>query len=165
MFVHGWPAAAGGAVLGGIVVVMYTVHMPWGVTGELTRLANASMTALGVAPPEALGLSDIGGCAARADETGLFGHTFSVTVGILPGALIGALLAKEFKLRFPRSAVRYAQSLGGGVLMGAGSGLAIGCTIGAFFSAIPSLSISGWLFAAALAGGAYLGVQTIRRIP
>ena len=57
------------------------------------------------------------------------------------------------------------QSLGGGVLMGYGSGLAIGCTIGAFFSSIPSLSISGWLFALALSGGAYLGVQAIKRIP
>jgi len=35
--------------------------------------------------------------------------------------------------------------------MGLGSGLAIGCTIGAFFSSIASLSLSGWLFGAALA--------------
>jgi uncharacterized membrane protein YedE/YeeE len=165
VFVRGWPAAVGGAALGGIVVVMYTIHMPWGVTGELSRWANAAMTVAGAAPPDPLGLTDIGGCAALAQETGLFGHTFSVTVGVLPGALVGALFAKEFKLRFPRKAVRYAQSLGGGVLMGLGAGLAIGCTIGAFFSAIPSLSISGWLFAGALAGGSYLGVQTIRRIP
>lgn len=164
VFVRGWPATVGGAALGGIVVVMYTVHMPWGVTGELSRWANAAMTVAGAAPPTALGLSDIGGCAARAGETGIFSHTFSVTVGVLPGALVGALLAKEFKLRFPRSALRYAQSLGGGLLMGLGSGLAVGCTIGAFFSSIPSLSVSGWLFAAALAGGAYAGVQTIRRI-
>jgi uncharacterized membrane protein YedE/YeeE len=123
------------------------------------------MSLAGAAPPVPLGLDDIGGCAALADETGLFSHTFSVTVGVLPGALVGALLSKEFKLRYPRSAVRYAQSLGGGVLMGLGAGLAIGCTIGAFFSAIPSLSISGWLFAAALAGGSFLGVQAIRRIP
>jgi uncharacterized membrane protein YedE/YeeE len=165
VFVRGWPAAIGGAVLGGIVVVMYTIHMPWGVTGELSRWSNAAMTLAGAAPPVPLGLDDIGGCAALADETGVFGHTFSVTVGLLPGALVGALLSKEFKLRFPRSAVRYAQSLGGGVLMGLGAGLGIGCTIGAFFSAIPSLSISGWLFAAALAGGSFLGVQAIRRIP
>lgn len=70
------------------------------------------------------------------------------------------------KLRFPRHAVRYAQSLGGGVLMGLGAGLAIGCTIGAFFFGDPvALAISGWLFAAALAAGSYLGVHTIRRIP
>ena len=90
---------------------------------------------------------------------------FAVTVGLLPGAAIGALLAKEFKLRVPRSAVRYAQSFGGGLFMGYGSGLAIGCTIGAFFSSIASLSVSGWLFGLALAGGAYLGVRTIQRIP
>ncbi|MBI2324862.1 MAG: YeeE/YedE family protein [Chloroflexi bacterium] len=165
VFVRGWPALVGGAALGGIATLMYVVHMPWGVTGELMRWANASMTALGAPPPEALGLADIGGCAARADETGIFTHTFAVTVGLLPGAAIGALLAKEFKLRFPRSARRYLQSLVGGLFMGYGSGLAIGCTIGAFFSSIASLGLSGWLFGLALAGGAYLGVRTIQRIP
>ena len=165
VFVRGWPAPAGAIGLAGISIVMYTVHMPWGVTGELQRWANAAMSAVGAAPPVAIGLSDIGGCAVLADETGLFGHTFAVTVGLLPGALIGALLAKEFKLRVPRRPIRYAQSLGGGLLMGIGAGLAIGCTIGAFFSAIPSLSVSGWLFAATLALGAFAGVQTIRRIP
>jgi hypothetical protein len=164
IFVRGWPALVGGAALGGIATLMYVVHMPWGVTGELLRWAGASMAALGAAAPEPLGLADIGGCAARADETGLFTHTFAVTVGLLPGAAVGALLAKEFKLRFPRSARRYVQSFGGGLFMGYGSGLAIGCTIGAFFSSIASLSVSGWLFGAALAGGAYLGVQTIRRL-
>jgi len=165
VFVRGWPALVGGALLGGIATVMYVVHMPWGVTGELLRWANASMTMVGAPPPAAVGLADIGGCAARAEETGLFTHTFAVTVALLPGAGIGALLAKEFKLRFPRSALRYAQSFAGGLLMGYGSGLAIGCTIGAFFSSIASLSVSGWLFGLALAGGAYLGVRTIQRLP
>jgi hypothetical protein len=165
VFVRGWPAAVGGVALAGISIVMYTIHMPWGVTGEIGRWSNAAMTLAGAAPPVALGLADMGGCAALAGDTALFGHSFSVTVGVLPGALIGALLAKEFKLRFPRTAIRYAQSLGGGVLMGLGAGLAIGCTIGSFFSSVASLSVSGWLFALALAGGAYLGVQTIRRIP
>ena len=164
VFVRGWPAVVGGAVLGGIGVLMYMVHMPWGVTGELTRWANTTMSTLGFAPATPLGLSAIGGCAARAGEGGIFTHTFAVTVGLLPGSLVGALFAREFKLRFPRSAKRYLQSLGGGVLMGYGAGLAIGCTIGAFFSSIPSLSISGWLFALALAGGAFLGVQAIKRI-
>ena len=118
VFVRGWPAVVGGAVLGGIGVIMYLVHMPWGVTGELTRWANVSMGALGFAPPMPLGLSDIGGCAARAGEPGIFTHTFAVTVGLLPGALVAALFAKEFKLRVPRSAIRYVQSLGGGILMG-----------------------------------------------
>jgi len=165
IFVKGWPAVIGGAALGGISIVMYTVHMPWGVTGELLRWSNAAMAAVGAPPPEALGLADIGGCAGRADETGLFSHTFSVTVGLVPGALIGALLSTEFKLRFPRRAIRYAQSAAGGVVMGLGAGLGLGCTIGSFFSSVASLSLSGWLFGAALAVGAYAGTQTIRRIP
>lgn len=164
VFVRGWPAVVGGAVLGVIGVLMYMVHMPWGVTGELARLSNAIMSTLNFAAPEALGLSDLGGCSGLSEETGLFTHTFAVTAGVLPGSLIGALFAGEFKLRFPREAKRYVQALGGGVIMGYGAGLAIGCTVGAFFSSIPSLSISGWLFALALSGGAFLGVQAIKRI-
>jgi hypothetical protein len=49
--------------------------------------------------------------------------------------------------------------------MGYGAGLAIGCTIGAFFDSIASLSLSGWLFGIAIAGGAFFGVQAIKRIP
>lgn len=165
VFVDGWSPVVGGAVLGVVGLFMYMVHMPWGVTGELSRWATASMRALSLGAPELRGLSEIGGCAARAAEGGLYTHTFAVTVALLPGALIGALFAGEFKLRFPPRRRRYVQALGGGVAMGYGSGLAIGCTIGAFFSSIPSLSVSAWLFAAALGGGAWLGVQTIRRIP
>ncbi len=165
VMVSGWSAPVGGAVLGGIGVLMYLSHMPWGVTGEVGRLSTFAMNALGFGPGPLAGLSDIGGCAARLSEPGLFTHTFAVTVGILPGALVGALFSREFKLRFPKSRARYLQSFGGGLLMGYGSGLAIGCTIGAFFSSIPSLSVSGWLFALALAGGAFVGTQVIKRIP
>ena len=164
VFARGWPAGIGAGVIGLISVVMYTVHMPFGVTGELGRWANAGMTALGAAPPEALGLADVGGCTGRAEGTGIFGHSFSVTVGLVAGSLVAALFSNEFKLRIPRNRVRYAQSLGGGALMGVGAGLGIGCTIGAFFSSISSLSVSGWLFGAALAGGAFIGTQIIKRI-
>ncbi len=164
VFIRGWPAVVGGAVLGCIGVFMYMTHMPWGVTGELARWSNAIMTTLNIPPPEAMGMSDIGGCAGRAGESGLFTHTFAVTVGVLPGALVGALFSKEFKVRFPQNPKRYIQALGGGVIMGYGAGLAVGCTVGAFFSSIPSLSLSGWIFALALAGGAYVGVQAIKRI-
>ena len=48
--------------------------------------------------------------------------------------------------------------------MGYAAGLAVGCTVGAFFSAIPSLSLSGWVFGIALAVGAFTGTQVIKRI-
>ncbi len=100
-FIDGWSPVVGGAVLGVIVVMMYMLHIPWGVIGELSRWAQQSMNALSVGAPDLKGLSDIGGCAARAGEAGRFTHAFAVSVGLMPGALVGALFAGEFKLRFP----------------------------------------------------------------
>jgi hypothetical protein len=80
------------------------------------------------------------------------------------GSLIGALFAGEFKIRIPKQRARYYQAAGGGLAMGYGAGIAMGCTIGAFFSAIPSLAVNGWVFAVFLAAGAWLGVQIIQRI-
>jgi uncharacterized protein len=88
-----------------------------------------------------------------------------LNLGVVAGAFMAASLAAEFKLRVPKQLLRYAQSVGGGVLMGYGAGLALGCTVGAFFSAIPSLALNGWVFAAALAMGAYLGVKILNRLP
>jgi len=164
VFVRGWSAIVGGSVLGVIGVLMYMVHMPLGVTGELARFSNTVMSSLHIPPPEALGLGTLGGCSGISGVTGLFTHSFAVTVGVMSGALVGALFANEFKLRFPRNAKRYVQALGGGVIMGYGAGLAIGCTLGAFFSSIPSLSVSGWVFALSISGGAFLGVKVIKRL-
>ena len=71
---------------------------------------------------------------------------FAATYGIIPGSFLASKLSGEFKIRMPKNPVRLVQSFGGGLLMGYGAGLAIGCTLGSLFSAIPSMSLSGWLF-------------------
>jgi uncharacterized membrane protein YedE/YeeE len=88
-----------------------------------------------------------------------------LNLGVIAGAFIAASLATEFKLRVPRQPLRSAQSIGGGILMGYGAGLALGCTVGAFFSAIPSLALNGWVFAGALAFGAWIGVRILNHLP
>ena len=164
IFKRGWPVAVGGVVLGILGIVMYTIHMPLGVTGELMRASQLGLGWMGVDVPVLEGLSTLGGCTGLSGEPGLLGHTFAITVGLLPGALIGALFAGEFKIRLAKQKRRYVQSITGGVMMGYASGLAVGCTIGAFFSAVPSLSLSGWVFGLALAAGAFTGTQVIKRI-
>jgi uncharacterized membrane protein YedE/YeeE len=84
--------------------------------------------------------------------------------GIIMGALVAALLSGEFKIRPVRQKRRYFQILMGGALMGYGAGLAGGCTIGGFFSAVPSLGLNGFVFGGAIALGAFLGLQAIKRI-
>ena len=84
--------------------------------------------------------------------------------GIIVGSFTAAVLAREFRLRIPRQPKRYLQSAAGGVVMGYGAGLGIGCTLGAFYSAIPSLALNGWVYAIAMAVGALAGSQIIRRL-
>lgn len=163
VFVRGWPVVVAGAVLGGLNVLLFAWQEPWGFTGEIARLTSGLAGAFGAAPPPPEGVGELPGCVL-VPWTGFLDHMTFLVGGMLFGAFAGALGAGECKLRVPKRPVRYAQSLGGGVLMGYGAGIAMGCTIGAFFSGIPSLAINGWVFAAFLALGAWIGTQMIRRI-
>jgi hypothetical protein len=164
IFERGWSAITGGVLLGIINVFLYTAHMPWRIVGEYARWANGLLSVVGLGPGRLLGTEQLAGCALRTGG-GLITHGLLLNVGLFGGALISALLGHEFKLRFSRNRVRYGQSLGGGLMMGYGAGLAMGCTVGAFFSAIPSLGLNGWIFGFALAGGAYLGTHLLRYLP
>jgi len=161
---RGWPAAVGGMLLGFLNTLSYMAHMPWRIVGELSRWANGLATLAGIGPGRLEGTENLSGCTLAVGGTVLT-HGLLLDVGLVAGSLTAALLAREFKLRVPRTPVRYLQSAGGGVLMGYGSGIALGCTVGAFFSAIPSLGLSGWVFGIALAGGAFIGLRVIERLP
>ncbi|MBI4572134.1 MAG: YeeE/YedE family protein [candidate division NC10 bacterium] len=164
VFRQGWPAAAGGTAAGLLNLLSYEAHMPWRVVGELSRWSIGGATLVGLAPGPLRGTEDLAACTLRAGG-GVLTHGLLLNAGLFLGSLLAALLAHEFKLRIPRKRVRYIQALGGGLLMGYGGGIALGCTVGAFFSAIPSLALNGWVFALALAAGAYIGLRVIERIP
>jgi hypothetical protein len=104
------------------------------------------------------------GCNLALEHLGLVSAYTMLDGGVVVGAFLAALAAGELKLRFARQRRRYVQSAGGGVLMGYGAGIAVGCTLGAFFSAVPSLGLNGWVFGLALLGGAGLGTRIIRRL-
>ncbi len=163
IFVRAWPVALAGLGLGALNVFEYAYRHPWGVTGELARWANALAGLVGLSAGPLLGVDQIAGCSLAA-ESGLLTHGLMLDVGLIVGSLLAAVLAGEFKIRLPADRRRYVQSFGGGILMGYGAGLAVGCTIVAFFSAIPSLALNGWVFGGSLAIGAFLGVQVIRRL-
>jgi uncharacterized protein len=164
VFVHGWPMVLGGALLGGLNVMLFIYSHPWGFTGEVSRWVIGLTTAIGIGPGTLEGAANLPGCALDTADTGIFHHMFFLVWGMVFGSFIAALFAGEFKIRLPRQKTRYVQAVGGGVVMGYGAGLAMGCTIGAFFSAIPSLAANGWLFAVCLAVGAYIGTKIIERI-
>lgn len=159
-----WPPLVAVAALAGLNVAAYLVDTPLGVTGELAAWADRLAGLVGLAAGPLLGADALAGCNLAIGQAGVINATTLLDAGLVLGALLAALAAREFKVRLPRQKRRYVQSFAGGSLMGYGAGIGIGCTIGAFFSAIPSLGLSGWVFGLALLVGAGIGTQVIRRI-
>jgi len=162
VFVQGWPAIVGGVALGGLNVMIYLFERPLGVINEVGRWSEGVLNLVGLPPPPHVG--GVGPCAITDAPPTLLTWGLMINGGIILGSFAASVLAGEFRLRVPRQGRRYGQSFVGGILMGYGGGLAAGCTVGGFFSAIPSLGVNGWFFGASLAVGALLGVQVIRRI-
>ncbi len=48
--------------------------------------------------------------------------------------------------------------------MGYGAGLASGCNVSAFFSAVPSLGLNGFIFGASVFLGSLAGIQLLKNM-
>ncbi|MBI2867524.1 MAG: YeeE/YedE family protein [Chloroflexi bacterium] len=167
VFVNAWPVLAAGALLGFLNTLEYLYAHPWGVTGEMFRWMDLGSKEVGLTPGALTGLGDIGGtCNIGGAETKRVGltHGTMINVGIVLGSFVAANLAGEFKIRVPRQPKRYVQAVIGGILMGYGAALALGCTLGAFFSAAPSLGVNAWGFALGLLVGSFVGVRLIKKL-
>ena len=165
IFSKEWSVQFGAVTLGITSMFMFMVAHPFGVTGEMFKWSNELMKLIQIPVPVHKGLESLSGCVANASgNKGFITVSSAMTIGVLPGSFIAALLSREFKIRAPKEIKRYFQSIIGGIMMGYAAGLAIGCTIGSFFSSIPSLSLSGWVFGGSLAIGAYMGVQVIKKL-
>ena len=87
--------------------------------------------------------------------------------GIILGAALAAGLGGSFKLRGQKGHGFWAGAALGGLLMGYGARLSDGCNIGAYFSALASGSLSGWVWVAAAFVGSALGLRlrSLFRLP
>lgn len=81
-----------------------------------------------------------------------------MSISLIGGAAVMALLHNEFKFKKP-SLELAAWAVIGGSLMGLGARLGLGCNVGAFFVRTANGDASGWLFGLGMVGGAYLGVR------
>lgn len=69
-----------------------------------------------------------------------------LVLSMIIGAFISALAAGEFRIRKIKSYRHVITALIGGTLMGYGARIALGCNIGAYLSAVGSMSLQGWVF-------------------
>ena len=167
-----WPYAVGGIVLAVLNTIYFALWgFPWGITDGMTFFAARIGSLLGFAPEQWHYFQDIlpidACCVAdiqTASGINFFGFPLIYHfMAIIMGALIASLLAGEFRIRKWRSNRFVLAALAGGMLMGYGARIALGCNIGAYFSAIPSFSLHGWVFGVFIIAGAYLGGKLLLR--
>ena len=157
-----WPAWLGGAAVGVLATAAYLWNHPLGVTAELGRVSRRMGLAIGFLPARLEGLDRLAGCRAITSdrwwtESGVF------VAALVAGSLASALLSGEFRLRTGRPRT-YALAAIGGLLLGFGAMISLGCTVGTMLSGIMAFSLHGWVFLAGLAAGAWAGTRILRKL-
>jgi uncharacterized membrane protein YedE/YeeE len=152
-----WPTWIGGVLIGALAVLAYFRVGPLGVTAELGSLARTGAGSLGWLPERLEGLDGFAGCATAVKESLLSNNGLFVS-GLVLAAWASALAAGDFRPSggAPRDWLR---GLLGGVLLGWGSLLALGCTVGTLLSGIMAGAASGWLFGLFCLLGIVLGLK------
>ncbi|MEM1484180.1 YeeE/YedE thiosulfate transporter family protein [Oscillospiraceae bacterium PP1C4] len=154
---------AGAALLAVFQIAhMATLGSGWGVTGTFANWGAWIYQAFG---GDISNWSYFAGEKAQATLANGFLHDGGSirNLGIIFGALAATLFASQFKIKKIKSAKQILAAILGGLLMGYGARMAGGCNIGALFTAISALSLSGWVFAAFLLVGAFLGSKLLAK--
>ena len=153
-----------GAVLLSVLQIALLAYSgnPWGVSGTFANWGAWLYQLVGGNVEKWFYFSTAGAQATL--NAGFLNHTGTMlNIGIIFGALVATLLASQFKFKKIKSIKQVLAAVLGGLLMGYGARLAGGCNIGALFSGIASLSLSGWVFAAFLLVGAWIGSKMLAK--
>ncbi|WP_225833228.1 YeeE/YedE family protein [Pseudomonas sp. MM211] len=156
-----WPTWVGGILIGTLALAAYLRVGPLGVTAELGSLSRTAANGLGWLPERLEGLDGFSGCATVVKEA-LLSNNGLFILGLVFAAWASALLAGDWAPRWPgvREALR---NFLGGILLGLGGMLALGCTVGTLLSGIMAGAASGWLFAVFCFIGLIAGLR-LRRV-
>ena len=161
LFKNPWTYVTGAILLSVFqIVTLATTGEPWGVSGTLAYWGAWLYRLVGGNVDKWNYFSSKGAQATLS--AGILNHPDSIrNLGIVFGALLSTLLASQFKFKKIKSWKQVAAAIIGGLLMGYGARIAFGCNIGALYSGISSLSVSGWVFAIFLFLGAIVGSKTL----
>lgn len=149
MFGKSWAMWVGCIILSVLSIGLYLIMSPWGSSGGLLSWGQNLFDIVGV------GLSN----SAPNGITSLLDNRYGMlSVTMLIGAMGAALMAKEFAIRVPPKG-EMAKGLLGGILMGIGAIIGMGCTIGQFYSGWPALSGGALIFVLGLFIGVFIAVK------
>ncbi len=155
----------GGAVLLSIfqIITLAVTGDPWGVSSVFANWGAWIYEAFGGSVDKWYYFS--GTEAEKILEAGILNDPGTMrNVGVIVGALFASLMASQFKIKKVRSMKQIFAAVLGGLLMGYGARIAFGCNIGALYSGISSLSLSGWVFALGMFFGAIVGSKLLVKL-
>ena len=144
------------------VTILVTTGTSWGVTAVFAEWAGWFY--------QSLGLIDISTWPwfegmMPTMNAGFFNDPGSMrNAGILIGALIAPLLAGHFSFKKGFKLRDVAFYAIGGLMMGYGARIALGCNVGALYSGLSNMSLSGWVFLPSLTVGGILGVKLAQKL-
>jgi uncharacterized membrane protein YedE/YeeE len=88
-------------------------------------------------------------------------------IGIIIGTIVALLLASQYvskvKTTFSRKPLELVLFALGGLLMGLGTRLSLGCNVGAFLTPAVGFSVSGWVYFVVLIASGYLGNKLFKQ--
>ncbi|PHS35089.1 MAG: YeeE/YedE family protein [Alkaliphilus sp.] len=156
-----WGYVAGAVLLSVVqVITLASTGSPWGVSGPLMNWGAWTFRLFGGNVNNWHRFSSVGAQATL--DAGFFSDPGTIrNLALIFGALLATLLASQFKIKKIKSKKQIIAAVLGGFMMGYGARLAAGCNIGALFSGIASLSLSGWVFALFLFFGAVAGSKIL----
>ena len=151
-----WSPITTGALVGVIGVIAYLRIEPLGVTRQISTTTRTLMDKQQIGPGVINGLDRMAGCIAVVSEA--ITNNGWLIVGIVVASFAAALSGNRFKLSklTPRNA---SSALIGGILLGWGSMISLGCTIGVLLSGTQAFAVSGWVFFAFAGLGVWVGLK------
>ncbi len=150
-----WHTYVGGILVALIAIIAFLRVSPLGVTAEIGSIARTSAGYFNILPIRLEGLDTLRGCVTIIKET-FWSNNGLFIFGVVLGSFALATFSGDFKIQIPKIK-ESTRSFLGGILMGFGSMLALGCTVGTLLSGIMAASLSGWIFLLFCGIGLYLG--------
>jgi len=162
VLVERWPPVVGGLAVAVISAFAFLRVAPLGVTAELGSIVRTAGSAGGILPDTLHGLDTLRGCATVVKET-LLSRNGLFVLGLVLASLAAGIASGRFQPSWPTGG-QIVRGLAGGVLMGWGAMIGLGCTVGVLLSGIHAGAVSGWVFLIFCGLGTWLGLLAMRRI-
>ncbi len=162
IFTGRWDYWIGGLIVGLIGALVIIRMKPLGVTALLGSQSRLFAQDYEVIPARLDGLDVFAGCSTLPTETWITPNAI-LLVGIIFGSFVAAVASGQFTL--PKINLRDAvRGVIGGVFLGWGSMIGLGCSIGTLLSGSMAGALSGWVFGTAMFFAIWAGLKVKARV-